>query len=170
MESYIEQVVVQRMNFESQAKRFILTILPLMLAILLIMTNVPPLYKVFVFAAVVGLVYLSYNMFMGFYIEWEYIFVTNEVSFAKISNKSKRKEMLTCQVNDTLVLAKSSDREHLGDLAKDAKKHVFLSNTGADYYVWVLKDKNGKKICVHFEPNEVMLNSIQTLARSKVFI
>ncbi|MBQ6946854.1 MAG: hypothetical protein IJN42_02305 [Clostridia bacterium] len=169
MEGYIEQVVQQRMNFETQVKRFFLTVLPILAAILLITSNVPPIFRVFVFLAVIGLAYLSYKMFMNFYIEWEYTFVTNEVSFARIHNKSKRKDLLTCQVKDTIVLAKSTDEEHLSTVPKNAKKYSFLSNTGTDYYVWALQGKNGKNICIYFEPNEKMLNSIYTLARSKVF-
>ncbi len=169
MEGYIEQVVQQRMNFETQVKRFFLTVLPMLLAILLITSNVHQIYRVFIFLAVIGLAYLSYKMFMNFYIEWEYTFVTNEVSFSKIHNKSKRKDLLTCQVKDTIVLARSTDKDHLSVIPKDAKKYYFLSNTGADYYVWALQGKNGKTICVYFEPNEKILESIYTLARGKVF-
>ena len=170
MEGYIEQVIEQKMNFETQVKRFFLTVLPLLLAILLITSNVHQIYRVFIFLAVIGLAYLSYRMFMNFYIEWEYTFVTNEVTFAKISNKSKRKDILTCQVKDTIVLAKSTDKQHLSTVPKDAKKYFFLSNTGADYYVWALQGKNVKTICVCFEPNAQLLDSIHTLARSKVFV
>ena len=133
------------------------------------MSNVPQIYKVFVFLAVMGLAYLSYRMFMGFYVEWEYTFVTNEVSFAKITNKSKRKDIITCQVKDTLLIAKNTDTEHLGNLKKKKKKYHFLSNTTNEYYVWVLQEGT-KKICIYFEPDETMLDSIRTLVRSKVYI
>ena len=170
MEGYIEQVITQKMTFETQVKRFFLTVLPMLAAILLIMSNVPQIYRVFIFLVVLGLAYLSYRMFMNFYIEWEYTFVSNEVIFSKISNKSKRKDILTCQVKDTIVLAKSDDKQHFSVIPKDAKKYSFLSNTGAEHYVWCLQGKNGKAICVYFEPNEKMLESISVLARGKTFI
>ncbi len=170
MDGYIEQVVEQKMNFETQVKRFFLTVLPLMLAILLIMTNVGQFLRVLVFLAVLGLAYLSYRMFMNFYIEWEYTFVTNEISFAKIMNKSKRKDVLTCELKDTIVVAKSTDQQHLAMVPKDAKKYVFLSNTGAEHYVLAIKKNNGKVLSVYFEPNEKMLASIKKIVREKAYI
>lgn len=170
MDGYIEVVVPQKMTFEVQAKRFILTCLPLIAAIFLIRLPAESIFKVIVYLLAMGLAYLAYKMFMNFYVEWEYTFVTNEVSFAKITNKSKRKELLTCLVKDTVVLVKSTDKEHLNLIPKDAKKYVFLSGTGADHYIWVTKDKNGHNVSIAFEPNDKMLESMRKLARDRSFI
>ena len=170
MEGYVEVVVTKKMTFDVQVKRFFATVLPLMLAIFLILQNTDPIMKIVVFLAVVGLVYLAYRMFMNFYIEWEYTFITNEVSFAKIMNKSKRKDLLTCQVKDTVFMAKNTDKQHLGNIPADAKKYNFLSGTGAEYYIWLVKTKNNKMVCIYFEPDTKMLECIKKLARDRVYI
>ena len=170
MEGYIEVVVPKKMTFEVQVKRFVMTVLPLMLAIFLMMQNNDSILRIVFFIAAIGLIYLAYRMFLNFYIDWEYTFVTNEVSFAKIMNKSKRKDILTCQVADTVVMTKNTDKEHLRSIPQDAKKYNFLSGSGEEHYVWITKNKAGKTICVYFEPNEVMLQSMAKLARGKIFI
>ncbi len=170
MEGLIEVIVKKKMTFDVQVKRFVLTVLPLMIAIMLIRLQVAQILRVVIYLAVVGLAYLAYRMFMNFYIEWEYVFVTNEVSFAKIMNQSKRKDLITCQLKDTVIMFKNTDKEHLSAVPKDAKKYNFLSGTGVDYYIWVTKDQKGRSVCIYFEPDEKMLNSMRTLARSKIFI
>lgn len=170
MDGLVEVVVAQKLNFQVQIKRFIATVLPLMVAVYLILLNLPSIFKILTFLACVGLAYLSYRMFINFYIDWEYTFVTNEVSFAKVMNKSNRKDLFTCQVKDTVVLCKVSDKEHLPSVPADVKKYYFLSNTTDDYYIWLTKNDKGKDVCIYFEPNERMLKSIQTLARSKVHL
>lgn len=170
MEGLIEVIVKKKMTFDVQVKRFILTVLPLMIAIMLIRLPVDQIVRVIIYLAVVALGYLAYRMFMNFYIEWEYVFVTNEVSFSKIMNQSKRKDILTCQLKDTLIMFKNTDKEHATAVPKDAKKYNFLSGTGTDYYIWVTKDQKGRNVCIYFEPNNKMLESMKTLARNKVFL
>ena len=170
MEGLIEVIIKRKMTFDMQVKRFVLTILPMMLAIMLIRLQVDQILKVVIFLAVAGLAYLSYRMFMNFYIEWEYVFLTNEVSFAKIMNQSKRKDLITCQLKDTVILFKSTDKDHLSAIPKDAKKINYLSGTGVDHYIWVTKDQKGRTVCIYFEPDERMLNSMKNLARSKSFV
>lgn len=170
MEGYVEVVVTKKMTFDVQVKRFLATVLPLMLAIMLILTQTNSILRILVFIAVLALVYLAYRMFMNFYIEWEYTFVTNEISFAKIMNKSKRKDLLTCQMKDTVLLSKASNKAHVGKIPSDAKKYNFTSGTGAEYYVWITKNAMGKNVCIFFEPNDEMLDLMSKQARGKVFI
>lgn len=170
MEGLIEVIVKKKMTFDMQVKRFALTVLPLLIAIMLIRLRVAPMLRVVIYLAVISLGYLAYRMFMNFYIEWEYVFLTNEISFAKIMNQSKRKDVITCQLKDTVIMFKSTDNDHLSAIPKDAKKYNFLSGTGKEYYIWVTKDQKGRSVCICFEPNERMLNSMKTLARSKIFI
>ncbi len=170
MDGYIEVVVEQKMTFDVQVKRFICTCLPLLAAIFLIRLPAQSIFKVIIFLAAAGLVYLAYRMFMNFYIEWEYTFVTNEISFAKIMNKSKRKDLLTCQLKDTVIFIKSTDKEHRNQLPKNTKKYSFLSGTGTDYYIWAVKDKKGQIILISFEPNDKMLASIKKLVRDRCHV
>ena len=170
MEGLIEVIVKRKITFNVQVKRFVLTILPLMFAIMLIRLQVDQILRVVIFLAVAALAYLSYRMFMNFYIEWEYVFLTNEVSFSKIMNQSKRKDLITCQLKDTIILFKSTDHDRFSAVPKDAKKYNFLSGTGVDHYIWVTKDQKGRVVCIYFEPDERMLNNMKTLARSKTFI
>ncbi len=170
MEGLVEVVIKKKMTFDVQVKRFILTVLPLMIAIMLIRFPASQILRVVIYLAVLVLVYLAYRMFMNFYVEWEYVFVTNEVSFSKIMNQSKRKDILTCQLKDTVIMFKNTDKEHAAAVPKDAKKYNFLSGTGVDYYIWITKDQKGKTVCIYFEPDDKMLDSMKTLARNKVFL
>lgn len=157
------------MDFSLQIKRFAFTVVPLMLAAMLVFSNLGGILRIIAFLAAAGLTYLAYLMFLGFYVEWEYTFVTNEVSFAKIMNKSKRKDLTTCLVKDTIVLAKNTDKEHLSRVPSNVKKYAFLSHTGAEYYCWYTKDNKGKNVLIMFEPDQDMLLAIQKLARDRVF-
>ena len=171
MEEYSEVAVEQKMDFGIQFKRFLCTVLPLMAAVFIIIAvKVNPLFMIIKFLVCVGLIYLAYRMFMGFYIEWEYTFVINEIKFAKIMNKSRRKDLFTCQIKDTVLFAKNTNEDALRSVPKDAKTYRFLSNVSEEFYVWVTKDDKGKQICIWFEPNEVMIKGFSTLVRSKVFL
>ena len=170
MKGFSEVTVSQKMGWDIQVKRFLATVLPMMVALMIIMLNLPGIFTVVKFLASVGLFYLSYRMFLGFYIEWEYSFVTNEISFAKIMNKSRRKDLFTCQLKDTVVLTRNTDADHLSAVPKDIKTYRFLSGRKDTYYLWVTKDEKGRDICICFEPNREMLEAFRTLARSVSFI
>lgn len=170
MEGFSEVSVAQKMDAGAQIKRFLGTVVPLMLAIMIITLSLPSIFMIVKFLACVGLVYLSYRMFMGFYIEWEYSFVTDEIHFAKIMNKNRRKDLFTCQLKDTVVLFKNTDRAHLSEVPRDAQQHWFVSQHSAQHYIWVVKNAKGKTLCIHFEPNETMLNGFTVLARGKAFV
>lgn len=169
MEGLIEVIIKKKMTFDVQVKRFILTVLPLMVAIMLIRMPFGSILRFVTYLAAVALAYLAYRMFLNFYIEWEYTFVTNEVSFSKILNQSKRKDILTCQLKDTEIIFKSTNQEHRNAIPKDAKKYNFLSGTGAEHYIWVTKDQKGRPVCIYFEPNDKMLESMKILARGKIY-
>lgn len=170
MEGLVEVIVKKKMTFDVQVKRFVFTVLPLMAAIMLVRLQAGPIIRIVLCLAAAALCYLAYRMFLNFYIEWEYVFVTNEVSFSKIMNQSKRKDLITCQLKDTVIMFKNTDKERLSAIPKDAKKYNFLSGTGEDHYIWVTKDQKGRSVCIYFEPDERMLNCMRTLARSKIFI
>ncbi len=167
MDGYLEIIVSQKMNFEIQVKRAICTILPIMVAVYLYMIGQSFMPIVIIVDAI--LFYVAYRMFMNFYIEWEYTFVTNEISFAKIMNKSKRKDLLTCQIKDTIIMVKNTDKEHLSSLPKEAKKYAFLSGEKDEYYIWATKDKKGRTVCISFEPTEELVESMCRQARSKIY-
>lgn len=95
--------------------------------------------------------------------------MSNEISFAKIVNKSRRKDILTLDIPKTEVMAKISDTQHKSQRECGAKHYSFISQTNNDYYFVVGYDKDGNKVCVDFEPDDRIIEVFKTLARSKVF-
>ena len=168
MENFVEIVVEKKMNAMDKVKWFIATFIPLMIGTSLVFAIGGP-FRVLAVLVCAGLYYLGYKIFNSFYIEWEYTLVSNEISFAKIVNKSRRKDIVTLDISKTEIMAKINDKQHVSSRQCNAKHYSFISQTNNEYYFVVGYDKAGNKVCIDFEPDDRILEVFRTLARSKVF-
>ena len=168
MENFVEIVIEKKMNAMDRIKWFVATFIPLMIGTFLVFAVGGP-FKILAVLVCAGLYYLGYKIFNSFYIEWEYTLVSNEIYFAKIVNKIRRKDILTLDIPKTEVMAKISDAQHKSQRECGAKHYSFISQTNNDYYFVVGYDKDGNKVCVDFEPDDRIIEVFKTLALSKVF-
>ncbi len=160
MNRYLEVVRAKKNTFKDRAVQFLSTVLPAMIAIYLVLMigSVDAMFRILAFLAAVGLFYLSYKMFFSFYLEWEYVFVEDEISFSKIMNKSKRKDLFTLSLSKTKLFAKADDKDAVARLPQDAKRYHFTSQTDEPIYVICAETKQGQEVCIFWEPGEEMLS------------
>lgn len=174
MEQFIETTVYRKNNLKDYALCFVLCILPILVGTYLIMLayglkNQGLLMVAIVISAI--LYYVSYKIFNSFNVDYEYSIVDDEIRFAKIINKSKRKELLTVNRSNIKIIARVNDKEHISALKSPIdKKYSLISQTNDDYYFILASTKTGKNICIFFEPNDRMCENFKATLRQKFFI
>ena len=158
MENFIEYCLTYKMTPQDQLKRCLYTVAPMALGVFLIMLLGP--IGILLCA---GCCYLAYRLFMSFYFEYEVSLLENEITFTKIINKERRKELLKADI------AKTESYGLLSDLKdKNLKTRSFLSHQGEEpEYYWITLTEKGEKICILFQPTEAVLQVFEIRARGK---
>lgn len=159
MENFIEYCLPYRLTAADRMKQYGLTIGLLVLGALMIMLLGP--VGILVCAAAC---YLAYRVFFSYLYELEYTLLENEITFTKIINKERRRELLKADISKT---------ESYGPIEQmpAGMKNVrsFLSNQGEEpAYFWITQKKNGESVCILFQPNERVLSVFATRARGKL--
>jgi hypothetical protein len=159
MENFIEYCLPYRMTVQDQLKRALYTIAPMVVGVYLIMRL--GLLGVVLCA---GLCYLAYRLFLSFNYELEYSLLENEISFSKIINKERRRELLKADISKTECYGP------IGHLPSNTPKvHSFLSNQGEEpNYYWITLNSKGEKVCVLFQPTPAVLEVFAVRARGKL--
>lgn len=143
-----------------------------LLKVLLIMITVFSVLLIFVipFAILIliGLVCVDVFVFRSMDVEYEYLFVNGNLDVDKILSKSRRKQVLSMDMNELELLAPEGApelRQYQG------LKAINLSSmTGnAKLYEMIIVQKGTKKKVV-FEPNSTILDGMKLLAPRKVFL
>ena len=126
----------------------------------------------FGFIAFMLVIVAFYFIAQRFKVEYEYIFVTNELSIDRILSQKSRKRMITISLSDVekAVPFGSHDLDFIknnptvkpvdyssGDKSNDAKKYAILFSKG------------GQQV-IYFEPNEHVLKCMKTVAPHKIFL
>lgn len=113
------------------------------------------------FVAVLAAVGL-YMYWPRFHVEWEYVFCDGQLDFDGIYGGEKRKQALRIEIEEADLIAKEgSSRLHA---YQDLKVLDFSSKKeNTNVYVIVTK-RNNNKVCIKFEPNEKMLEMMETKA------
>lgn len=174
LEKYIEVAVPRKNSVKDYALCFVCCMLPILLGTYLVMM-IYSATRDFMLVGLscvlcAGLYFLAYKIFCNFAVDWEYTLVDDEIRFAKIINRAKRRDITTVQLSKVEAVAKITDNEHIGALrASIEKKYSFISQTTDDYYFLVGIDKNGKRVCIFFEPDERMCENFKTTLRGKFF-
>ncbi len=175
MEKFIEMAVPRKNNLKDHALCFISCMLPILFGTYLVMMIYSATSRNFMLVGLSCLVcailyYVAYKIFCRFTVDWEYTLVDDEIRFAKIINKSKRRELVTVSLSKIETIARVNDKEHINALNKTfAKKYSLISQTNNDYYFIAGYDKEGKSVCVFFEPDERMRENFKTTLRGKFF-
>lgn len=160
MENFIEYCLPYKLTASDQFKRVVYTVVPMVLGVFLIMYL--GLIGVVLCA---GLCYLAYRLFLSFVYELEYSLLENEITFTKIINKERRRELLKADIAKT---ESYGPVEHLPANQK-AKVRSFLSNQGEEpAYYWVTEDAKGEKVCILFQPTPAVLEVFAVRARGKL--
>ncbi len=175
MEKYIEIAVARKNNLKDHALCFVSCMIPILFGTYLVTMIYSATNRNFMLVGLSCLVcavlyYVAYKIFCRFYVEWEYTLVDDEIRFAKIINKSKRRELVTMPLSKAEIVARVNDKAHASALNKPySKKLSLISQTANDYYFIAGYDKTGKNVCIFFEPDERMCENFKTTLRGKFF-
>ena len=121
------------------------------------------------FLIAVALGFISYFIFMGQNVEYEYSYFDGELRFAKIKNKSRRKALATYSMESVVAIAPAGDRsvynyENSGEL-----KTVDYSSGLKDvpYYDIIVKSPDAN-VLIKAELDDKFIEEVEKKYRSKV--
>jgi hypothetical protein len=159
MQNFIEYSLPYKMTAKDQMLRILSVLVPLGVGVASIM-----LLGVLGIAICAVLCYFSYRWFLSFNYELEYTLVEDEIHFAKIINKERRKDLFTADIGKTVSYG-PIEKKPAGNLPIRS----LLSHQGElPAYFWITVDGKGNKICIFLQPNEEMLDVFATRARGKL--
>lgn len=160
-----EQLVARKRTL----KDIFFIVLIIISAIILLFIAIPFLGGFFLIGAAL-IIFGAYWFIQSFNIEYEYILTNNELDIDKITNKSKRKKILSVSVKDFDVMAHVEDNNHAHefngfDKVIDYSSGEIKSNTYAAMFNY-----KSQKVKMIFEPNEEILKSIFHYIPRKLYI
>ncbi len=159
MENFIEYSLPYKMTMKDRAMQMVYTVAPMAAGVVLIMN-----LGLIGIALCAGLCYLAYRLYLSFFYELEYTLLEEEISFAKIINRERRKELLKASIAKTECYGPIANRP-----AVQCQTRSFLSNQGEEpEYYWITFDEKGNKVCILFQPTEAVLEVFAVRARGKL--
>lgn len=118
----------------------------------------------------VGVWVFVYFILKYFYIEFEYTLTMNELDFAKIISKEKRKHLLTLDLKEVTIIAPSNHQKIKDAMITDTQIFDYSSNDSSKKKYSIIGKHNGKNIQILFEPSANMLQGIRKQFPSKTII
>lgn len=118
----------------------------------------------------IGIWVLVYFAIKYFYIEYEYILAMNELDFAKIISKEKRKHLLSLDLKEAEIIAPSTYFKVKDAVTSDTQTLDYSSNDSSKKKYSIVTRYNGKNIQILFEPSATMLQGIRKQFPSKTVI
>lgn len=171
VDKHVEMSISKRLTFAERAKYMLLSVLPMLagayLLVLIISLKLSSLIALgaLAFAATV---FASYKLYCMSIIDWEYVFVEDEIRFSKIINKTRRRELLTVDLTKSELLARADSGECASFLHNPEYK-VYRFTGGTENEAWLVAgvSSKGQRAAVVFEPDERMLEALKYVMRSK---
>ena len=131
----------------------------------LVMLMFPSVLIGFAPMVIVLIFYIAYRINTSFDVEYEYILTNGELDVDKITNKKRRKRLLTIHCKSFTAFAKVGDKEFLSEENGEFSKVIDASAKSSsfeDYYA--IFHKNGQKIKLIFNPTQKMIESFKIYA------
>ena len=105
-------------------------------------------------------------------IDFDYTYTNGILEITKIKRKTKRQELISCEMKDLVVVARSKTEPVQPYIGRNMKTYDCLSHDPAvTYYTMIIRDPDmGNEIKVLFEPGEDLLEAMQRISPDKVHI
>lgn len=156
MDIFIEQLVTKKVTGIDLLKKIgilagglVLSITLLIISSMFGMAQIGLLFDV-------GIVYLCIILLRNTSIEYEYIVTNSDLDIDKISGKSKRKRLITAQINTFEDFGKYTEEVNVSAAATVE----VTDGTGVGAYYAVFKHNKLGKVLLLFTPNERLLENI----------
>ncbi|MBQ8278847.1 MAG: hypothetical protein IJZ23_03305 [Roseburia sp.] len=153
-----EKLVIVPRKISGKKKMLNIGLFVLACVLLLLATFIAP-YLFFI----PGLLVAALWIWLGFFsnVEYEYTYFDGDLRMAKITNKSRRKNLVDVSMEDVLTIAPKGDRSIYKYENDNNCKYKDLTSGEASAKVYALVFKSEKGTCRYeFEPDEEMLNAI----------
>lgn len=144
-----------------------------MIALIVVSFFLAMLGSFFIFAITILLVVGAIFLFPTFSVEYEYVFLGDELDVDAIMNRAKRKskgKYLMSRV-ETVAMKNSSEIRPILENPKSQYQVVdYTTNNGDEgVYAMIYSDEKGKQVIL-FEPSEKLLNAMKYSSPRKVII
>jgi hypothetical protein len=159
MENFIEYCLSYKPTAKDRMMQMVSTVGPMVLGVGLIMY-----LGVLGIALCAGLCYLAYRWYLSYIYELEYTLLEDEISFSKIINKERRRDLFSASIAKTESYGPIENRPAVQCPVKSVVSH----QGDLPEYFWITYDKKGNKICVLFQPTPAVLDVFSTRARGKL--
>lgn len=105
-------------------------------------------------------------------IDFDYTYTNGILEITKIKRKTKRQELISCEMKDLVVVARSKTEPVQPYIGRNMKTYDCLSHDpSVTYYTMIIRDPDmGNEIKVLFEPGEDLLEAMQRISPDKVHI
>ena len=112
-----------------------------------------------------GIIYLAYRLLASLDVEYEYILTNGELDVDKITNRKRRKRIITVHSKTFIEFGKADKNKDFADKDKEYSRIIDASGHSqafCDYYAVFFK--NGQKIKLIFNPTGKMIDVFRMYA------
>ena len=164
---YIEKSVHRK----APAVTKIYNVLMIMITIFMALNFVFVDYRVFGIPLIVMII-ACYFVTQNTKIDFDYTYTNGILEITKIKRKTKRQELISCEMKDLVVVARSKTEPVQPYIGRNMKTYDCLSHDPAvTYSPMIIRDPDmGNEIKVLFEPGEDLLEAMQRISPDKVHI
>lgn len=165
MDSFIEYMIKQKKTGSAIARQILIIAAALLviLAVTFVFLILPPEFISFWPLCVAAVIFAAYKFICRFDVEFEYILTNGELDVDRITNRKKRKRLITIHAKSFTEFGKvkgaPSDKGAGYARVIDASAH---SDSFEDYYAVFFK--NGQKIKLIFNPTSKMIDVFRIYA------
>jgi len=160
-----EQLVERKQNMTDNLKK--ITILAGGVLFLAVAFLIPGLRSL-IYVILIGIIFAMVILLRRFNVEYEYIFTNGELDIDRITNKSKRKRVLSVHVDNFSIMVPISNKDYGKDVEKYSKLYDVSSGILQENTYAAIFDKDSKKNKLIFEPNEKMFDAIRAYIPRKI--
>lgn len=164
---YIEQAIHRKQPGVTKIYNIILYAITAFVAFNFIFVD----YTIFGIPLVAMLV-LCYFVTQNVRIDYDYAYTNGLIEITKIKRRSKRVDLVVCEMKDVVVIARSKTEPVQKYIGSRMKTYDCLSHEeGVPYYTMIVRNAaTGEETKVLFEPNEEMLAAMHAMSPDKVYI
>ncbi|MBQ1598995.1 MAG: hypothetical protein IIT72_01060 [Lachnospiraceae bacterium] len=162
---YLQDLHVE--NFVSRKPSTVSKVLKIVMIVLAVITFVLGLVVPYLLIMPLLFAALAWYYQMNSQIDFDYSYTNGVIEIAKVMNKSRRKQMLSVEMKDVVVVAVSKSdpvRAYVGRRMKtyDCTAH----EEGVKYYCMIFKnpDHSNQEEKLLFQPDEEFLDAMRTVA------
>lgn len=128
-------------------------------------------YKVFGMP-LIAMIVASYFVIQNTKVDFDYTYTNGELEITKIKRKTKRQELISCEMKDIVVVAPSKTEPVQPYIGRRMKTYDCLSHDPqVSYYTMIIRDPEmGSEMKILFEPGEDLLEAMQRISPDKIHV